>query len=122
MNCRLCRAYDRKRNPCPGCHGDDDLKSKTAAACRIKNCDPVKTGLVSYCFECEQYPCANLNHLDKRYRTKYGMSMIENLENIKHCGMEKFIVREKERWACSTCGEIICVHKEVCAACGHKWR
>jgi ribosomal protein L37E len=50
------------------------------------------------------------------------MSMIDNLEIIKHFGMEEFINQEKERWACSKCGEIICVHKEACVSCGYKWR
>jgi hypothetical protein len=40
--------------------------------------------------------------------------MIDSLEEIKHFGMRNFIKQEKERWACSTCGEIICVHKESC--------
>ena len=26
MNCRLCRAYGREKNACPGCRGDDSLK------------------------------------------------------------------------------------------------
>jgi len=122
MNCRLCHAYIREKKVCPGCYGNDNLKSKSCAMCRIKNCEIIQAGKVRYCFACEKYPCANLNHLDKRYRTKYGMSMIDNLEVIKHSGMRNFIKQEKERWACSTCGEIICVHKESCIFCGTRWR
>ena len=33
---------------------------------------------------------------DKRYRTKYHMSMIENLESIKEQGMEQFLIQEEE--------------------------
>lgn len=122
MNCRLCSAYIREKKACPGCYGNDNLKSKSCAMCRIKNCEIIKAGKVRYCFACENFPCANLNHLDKRYRTKYGMSMVDNLKDVKHFGMRNFIKREKERWACSTCGEIICVHKESCIFCGTKWR
>ncbi|MFA5801027.1 MAG: hypothetical protein WC911_00980 [Thermoleophilia bacterium] len=43
-------------------------------------------------------------HLDKRYRTKYGMSMIENLEIIRQVGVRDIFRREKQRWACPKCG------------------
>ena len=36
-----------------------------------------------YCYECDGFPCARVKRLDKRYRTKYEMSMIENLEYIR---------------------------------------
>ncbi len=49
-----------------------------------------------YCFCCDSFPCVRLNHLDKRYRTKYGMSMIDNLENIRKFGIRHFIRNEKE--------------------------
>jgi hypothetical protein len=54
----------------------------------------VKTGNSAFCFECEKYPCAGLNHLDTRYRTKYSMSMIDNLESIKQFGIRNFIKKK----------------------------
>lgn len=119
MNCRLCRAYGRQRKPCPGCRGDDDLKSRACVTCRIRNCEVIASG-AGYCFDCEGFPCATLKHLDKRYRTRYGMSMIDNLEHIEKHGVRDFIRSEKERWACSTCGRLICVHKPKCPYCGYK--
>ena len=64
------------------------------------------------------FPCDQLKHLDKRYRTKYKMSMIENLAHIKKLGLTKFVANEKKRWACSECGGTICVHKGYCYSCG----
>jgi hypothetical protein len=125
MNCRLCRAYIRDIKyikACPGCRGDDSVKSKSCVTCRIKNCEKIVQGRVRYCFSCDNFPCATLNHLDKRYRARYGMSMIDNLVNIKKFGIRHFIRNEKERWTCPECGEIICVHKPQCLSCGHKWR
>ncbi len=77
---------------------------------------------VEYCFSCDSFPCARLNHLDKRYRARYGMSMIENLENMRRLGIRHFIRNEKERWNCPECGEIICVHQPQCLSCEYKWR
>jgi hypothetical protein len=122
MNCRLCRAYIREKNACPGCRVDDRLKPKTRALCRIKQCEMLKSADLRYCFECREYPCDRLNQLDKRYRTNYGMSMIDNLNNIKQFGIRNFVKQERDRWTCPKCREIICVHEGSCIICGYKWR
>jgi len=122
MNCRICRAYSREKNACPGCHGDDSLKSNTRVTCKIKNCEKLKKGNHTYCHTCDSFPCAALNHLDDRYRTKYAMSMIDNLKNIQGLGIRQFTRNEVKRWTCPLCGTILCVHKENCIRCGHTWR
>jgi hypothetical protein len=122
MNCRLCIAYSRDRNACPGCCGDDSVKPKTRVTCRIKTCEKIVQGRIRYCFGCDSFPCAGLNHLDKRYRARYGMSMIENLEKIRKHGMRQFIREEKVRWTCPGCGGTLCVHKPGCLSCDYRWR
>ena len=122
MNCRLCLAFTRDKKPCPGCRGDDSLKSKSCVVCRMKNCDKIVNAKVKYCFGCDSFPCDRLNHLDKRYKTKYGMSMIANLESIRNFGIRHFIRNEKERWSCPECVELLCVHKPQCLYCQHTWR
>ena len=118
MDCRLCMAYIRERKACPGCRGDNLNKAKTCAACKIKNCVELANGNYAYCFSCDDYPCDLIKRIDKRYRTNYGMSMIENLENIRLIGLEAFIAREQERWKCPGCGGLICVHRKSCIYCG----
>ncbi|OGS21441.1 MAG: hypothetical protein A3J83_08500 [Elusimicrobia bacterium RIFOXYA2_FULL_40_6] len=115
MNCGICMAYLRDKNKCPGCYMDDKSKSKSCLNCGIKKCTKRKG---NYCFSCKTYPCDRLKHLDKRYRTKYNMSMIENLQNIKELGIRKFVKDEKARWACTDCGGTINVHRSVCSDCG----
>ena len=122
MNCRLCRAYTRDKKPCPGCRREDRLKSKSCVICRIRNCEKIANAEVKYCFVCDSFPCARLSHLDKRYRTKYGMSMIDNLNHIRKFGIRHFIRNEKERWSCPECGEPLCVHNPQCPHCQHAWR
>jgi hypothetical protein len=118
MNCGICHAWLREKKHCPGCRGDDAGKSPSCVACRIKGCDATGVHARQFCFECAKFPCARLRQLDKRYRTKYGMSMLENLENIRELGVEEFVAREQARWTCPACGGVSCVHKKNCLYCG----
>ncbi len=96
MNCGICMAYLREKNHCPGCR-IDSYKPITRVRCKIKTCRYFKYGKAKFCFQCDEFPCANLKHLDKRYRTRYNMSMIENLENIRENGIRKFVQSEQTR-------------------------
>ena len=125
MNCRLCWGYIREKNRCPGClniGGHESQKSKCRTTCKIKNCEEIIKGKTKCCSDrCERFPCARLKQLDKRYRTKYGMSMIDNLKTINEVGVRHFIRNEKVKWLCPECGEMLCAHRPVCLSCGYKW-
>lgn len=121
INCRLCRAYVRDKKACPGCRGENTFKANSCVTCVIKNCEKMVKGKFEYCFECDKFPCARLTHLDKRYRTKYGTSPIENLINIKKIGIRNFVKNENKKWTCPECGATICMHKPQCLACGYVW-
>lgn len=118
MNCGICLAYLREKRKCPGCRGDDTTKSPSCVRCIIKNCETIAHNQSKFCYECEDYPCKRLKQLDKRYRTKYRMSMLENLERIRTIGVDAFVENEKERWRCPQCGGVICVHRGYCLECG----
>jgi hypothetical protein len=118
MNCGICMAYLREKNKCPGCRLFNAKEPVSIARCKIKNCEVIRKSKIKYCFECSSFPCKNLKHLDKRYRTKYNMSEIENLDYIRKNGIRKFVQNEKMRWSCSECGRTICVHKGYCYSCG----
>ena len=108
MNCGVCMAYLRDKNTCPGCRIDDPDKAYSCIHCKIKNCPRLKKGGYKYCFECEVFPCAKIKHIDKRYRAKYEMSMINNLKYIRDRGIRKFVQREKKRWIKGD--KVYCVH------------
>jgi hypothetical protein len=117
MNCGVCYAHLREKNKCPGCREDDFEKPITRKRCKIKTCDKLK---FAFCFKCKDFPCDKILHLDKRYRTKYNMSMIENLLNIQKYRINKFVKSEKLRWTCSKCKGTICVHTGQCICCKKK--
>ena len=117
MNCGICYAFLREKNNCPGCRFFDSEKPVSIARCKIRNCEKIKNKKVKFCFQCSDFPCKQLKNLDKRYRTKYNMSEIENLENIKNKGLELFLKNEEIKWKCKECGGVICVHKKKCLGC-----
>jgi hypothetical protein len=117
MNCGICMAFLRKKNHCPGCNAYDPNRTAVRLRCQIKNCPDVQKSKSGFCYECAKIPCARLKHLDKRYRMKYGMSMLENLEFIRLQGLPAFIEKEEKYWQCPKCGGTICVHKHRCSSC-----
>lgn len=120
MNCALCMArLIRVKNLCPGCRGDEVYKPKNCVNCVIVNCDHFQETNHKYCSsKCENFPCTRLKNLDQRYRTKYHMSMIDNLTYIEEYGIRAFVKNEKVRWTCLACGGTICVHRGFCSTCG----
>ena len=123
MNCAVCSGYlalinDVKKKGagipyCTGCRPRD----KQCAFLK-KRCELLLNGKVKYCYECNDFPCANLVHIDKRYRTSYKMSMIDNLDYIKRNGVGKLLEKEEEKWKCPECGAAICCHNGICFNCG----
>jgi hypothetical protein len=111
MNCNLCMAYLRDKNRCHGCRKIDETNCVSCFRCIIRNCKTLKEKKLRFCSaKCKEFPCKRLKDLDKRYRTKYTMSMIENLNFIQENGIRKFIENEKKRWMKGD--KIFCVHKK----------
>jgi hypothetical protein len=119
MNCAICIAHigyhmnnSKKKVACTGCR----IRNKNCAFI-IKRCKYLPKKEVEFCFECSEFPCENLKKLDKKYRTKYNMSMIENLEFIKKNGMKKFLDQQEKKYKCKKCDGVICVHDNKCYEC-----
>lgn len=123
MNCGLCIGHLREKKPCSGCFKkDDENKPNVCRSCTIVNCEYLAQTKSGFCFECPKYPCQRLKNLDKRYRTKYGMSMLENLLFIKEKGLAEFLESEHYKWTCSNCGSTLSVHRDHCLHCDFKYR
>jgi hypothetical protein len=112
MDCAICMAYLRAKNPCGGCYTANRMCSRH---CTISACRQVRD---RYHHTCDEFPCRRLSRLDQRYRTKYHMSMLDNLAAIRKEGIRAFVKTERERWTCKTCGGTIDVHHYRCSVCG----
>ena len=122
MNCGICSSHlalthdvkqkGIKMSYCAGCR----IRNKKCAFLK-KRCETLRNNTIQYCFECKGFPCKNLQGLDKRYRTLFRMSMIDNLETIKKEGMKNFLNQQKKQWACPKCGGTVSCHNGICFQC-----
>ena len=120
-NCGTCVAFfgytmsgKKRKHSCDGCWSRGGL-----CAFIKKKCKKLAKNQVQYCFECSDFPCINLKTLDKGYKEKYGISVVDNLKFIIANGMDEFLKSEQEKWKCPTCGGVICVHTKKCYTCNH---
>lgn len=112
MDCVICSAFLREKNRCGGCYS---AHCECRRHCTIASCGQVKK---RYQHTCGAFPCRRLKQLDRRYRMKYHMSMLENLAAIQKDGIRAFVRSEHERWTCRGCGGTIDVHHHRCSCCG----
>jgi len=77
--------YERK-NKCPGCRIASSEKAVSVQRCIVTKCTYLEKTRSKFCYECEKSPCKRIKQLDKRYRTKYRTSFIENLLMIQDSG------------------------------------
>jgi hypothetical protein len=122
MNCAICSGYLALKHEvktkgvrmpyCKGCRP----RGKICAFLK-KKCELLLNNKVRFCYECKNFPCDRLLHLDKRYRTYFRMSMVENLKTTKEEGIQEFLKMEEEKWECPECGGVICCHNGICFSC-----
>ena len=125
MNCGICKGYlaysrripvsirkSQRLGFCMGC------RPRNNQCAYLKgHCTELKENKISFCYECKDFPCERLRHLDKRYRTNYNVSLIENLRRIKEGGIEKWLAQEELKWRCPRCYGTISVHLGGCFDC-----
>ena len=80
MNCLVCYKHCYHKKPCGGCRNSDKGKPEHCRKCRIKDCIGDK-GLV-YCYECPEHPCRLIKNLEKIYKKRYQVSLVENSELV----------------------------------------
>ncbi|MFC1992584.1 DUF3795 domain-containing protein [Chloroflexota bacterium] len=78
MNCGICSSYLAFKNDirskgirmayCIGCKPRD-----RQCAFLKRGCNLLLEGQAQYCYECDDFPCANLLKLDNKYRTYFRL-------------------------------------------------
>lgn len=122
MNCAICSNYlaylnGLNRSRCSGCRPSNKRCLYLFEKCSGINHAVGGTGNAQFCFECNQYPCKQINRMDDRYRKNYKMSVKENLEFIRKNGIKNFVQKQYKKYGCSTCGGWISIHNRKCFKC-----
>lgn len=122
MNCNVCSGYLAFKNNVK----TKGIKMPYCEGCRIhdrkcawlkKRCDLLFNNKINYCYECRDFPCDKLEHIDRRYKENFRMSFLDNLDRVKKNGEDKFLNEESKKWKCKKCGELICCHNGICFNC-----
>ena len=116
MNCAVCYAHLRKKKTCLGCRGQEESQPQYCRRCKIREC-AISRG-IDFCSECLSFPCPPVRQMDKRYRLRYRVHLIENGIRIKTISARRFLLEEKQKWTCLHCGGVISLHDRVCSECG----
>jgi hypothetical protein len=122
MDCSACSFYLAYLNGIPKQRGS----ISHCIGCRPRNkqcaylkgqCELLPQNKIDFCFQCGKYPCDRLKRFDQRYRRRYGVSPIQNLEEIRRKGPAAFVREQQKKNSCSNCGRTISVHNKKCFSC-----
>jgi hypothetical protein len=124
--CGTCRHYlarakgllkeKKLKHGCRGCRVQD----KRCAWVK-RDCALLRSNQVTFCFECEGFPCDNLRRLDQRHVRDDAVSLIDNLLSIREIGAERWLAEQQEAWRCPECGGALCVIDRECYDCGYRF-
>lgn len=122
MNCAICSRHlsyinHLKRSQCTGCRPGNKECTYLFQKCSGMNSALKGNATAHFCFECDQYPCKQINRMDNRYRSHYEMSVKDNLECINKMGIEAFAREQYKIYHCTECGGLISIHNRKCFNC-----
>jgi hypothetical protein len=115
MTCAVCYVHLKEKKPCMGCRSQDASKPEHCRKCKIKDCAASRR--VDFCCECSSFPCTTIKRLDKSYRKRYRVSLIDNALRIKAFGGKQHLLEVKLKWTCPDCGGVISLHDSACSEC-----
>lgn len=122
MNCAICSkylAYVNKLNKsqCSGCRPSDKKCTYLFKKCSGINSFLKGNATANFCFECDLYPCKEIDRMDKRYKNNYHMSVKENLDTIRNSGIANLIEDQFKKYRCPKCTGLISIHNKKCFKC-----
>lgn len=114
----LARAKDRLQEKhlkygCQGCRVQD----KNCAWVK-RDCTLLRSNQIDFCFECPDFPCANLLKFDERHQRDDQISPILNLLHIQASGPQQWLAEQAVEWRCPACGGALCIMDRECYDCG----
>jgi rRNA maturation protein Nop10 len=73
---------------------------------------------LDHCGECPEFPCSIRKSLDKRYLSKYRIDLQENIRELSALGPDEWLMEQRTRHSCPSCGECVDPYIRRCNGCG----
>ena len=108
------RLSDPRFEVCEGCRSKKLTTS--CANCAIRDC--ADTEGIKHCALCGEYPCDQLKAFQFDGRIHH-IVVIDNLENLKRQGSERWLQEQENRWKCE-CGANFSWYEDHCRQCGRR--
>lgn len=83
---------------CEGCRGS--LDTHWSSDCKMLLCE--KNKKLEYCFQCEDFPCTNVNEFASD-GVSHHKRTVENAKRMKEIGLETWIAEQKRKGQCLFC-------------------
>lgn len=83
LNCSLCPMF--VRGNCLGCQEG----SHCASTCQFVPCS-IEHGGISYCFECNEYPCDKYDGVNQKDSLISHLNQLSDMQKAKSIGIEKY--------------------------------
>ncbi len=119
--CGACPSFNKS---CFGCSSEINKKtrSKSREGCLIRNCC-YNIEKHNYCVECEKFPCAKISKKllkshPENLKYKYRHEIPQVFIKLREMSLIDFLIYQKERWTCPSCGGIIHFYHYICSQCG----
>lgn len=87
LNCRLCPM--NLAGHCSGCGVDNQ-------SCKIARCS-IEHGEVEYCFQCDNFPCPQYEHISDFDSFITHRNQISDIEKCKRTGLSAYNAEQKEK-------------------------
>lgn len=82
--------------------------------CKMASCAAEKG--ISFCSECEEYPCEELKAF--QLQAPHRLELWESLDLAKEQGLDTWFETMRQKYTCPTCSAINSAYDDTCRKCG----
>ena len=112
------RSLPIKEVRCDGCLSDRVFEPCIDCHHSFRQCANEKK--VTWCYECTDFPCQRLKEFKDIHVVNgvhHHKKVIENLQNIKKNGIERFVEEQEKKGKCPQCGKRLYWYLRECPIC-----
>lgn len=113
--CGTCQAFPQH---CGGCLSDRVADHCIKCSHGFRDC--AKAHRVTWCWQCETFPCQRLEQFSKEHIVNgicHHAHIIEDLQFMKEHGVEMWVTQQVQQHTCPSCNHLIVWFEQSCPNC-----